>query len=403
MNATVAATGVAVGLLMLWPRLFKARLWRATVTPLASIIGSGFLILGPILIDNFGSYAVIAMALLCLAGWGFGSAIRFNIGRIDGKGRDGPWTVRGETLSSWSLAFAYFISVAYYLNLLGAFSARLFSDAPEDLPRIITTLAYVVILGAGLSKGFGLLERIEQLSVSVKLAIIAALIAGLAGHALMEVETGTIRESGMKLTGFAAFQMMLGLIVTVQGFETSRYIGNHYSAAERQRSMRIAQLLSTAIYLAYIILLSMSFKSGSFPLTETAIIDLMTGVSVILGPLLIVAALAAQLSAAVADTSGAGGLLQELSGGRMGSRTGYLALAIVGLFLTWRANVFEIVSYASRAFAFYYAVQSALATARAIRADDKAMHVRLALAAAFACLVLLGLASTLLAIPAEGN
>jgi hypothetical protein len=30
-----------------------------------------------------------------------------------------------ETLSSWALAFAYIISVAYYLNLLGSFAVSL--------------------------------------------------------------------------------------------------------------------------------------------------------------------------------------------------------------------------------------------------------------------------------------
>ena len=41
------ATLMGLGLLLL-PRLRTWSGWRATVTPLASIIGSGFLVLGPI-------------------------------------------------------------------------------------------------------------------------------------------------------------------------------------------------------------------------------------------------------------------------------------------------------------------------------------------------------------------
>ena len=46
LNALLLA---AAGAVLLWPRLADAPLWRATITPLASILGSGFLVLGPIL------------------------------------------------------------------------------------------------------------------------------------------------------------------------------------------------------------------------------------------------------------------------------------------------------------------------------------------------------------------
>ena len=54
-----------LGVLML-PRVRDARAWRATVTPLASIIGSGFLVLGPILSHSYGQYAPMMMLFLCL-------------------------------------------------------------------------------------------------------------------------------------------------------------------------------------------------------------------------------------------------------------------------------------------------------------------------------------------------
>lgn len=175
----LTVAGIAAALLLLWPRLARAPMWRATITPLASIIGSGFLILGPILVDSFGSLAVLAMAALCFAGYAFGAAIRFNIAQIAVHHREPQQIARGEQMASWALAFAYVISVAYYLNLLGAFATRLFDHPPAELPRIITTLAYGVILASGLWRGFGLLERLEQVSVSIKLAIIAALLGAL--------------------------------------------------------------------------------------------------------------------------------------------------------------------------------------------------------------------------------
>lgn len=393
-EAGLAVAGLSTAALLLWPKLARNRLWRATITPLASIIGSGFLILGPILTDNFGTWGIAAMALLCLGGYLFGGAIRYNIARLDEQERGGLTEARLsyglERISSWALAFAYVISVAYYLNLFGAFAARIFGAPATGLARIITTLAYALILIAGMTKGFSLLERMEQLTVSVKLIIIAALIGALGVHAGVAWETGTVMQSSARLGPLASIQLLFGLIVTVQGFETSRYLGKHYSASERQRSMQLSQWISSAIYIAYVILLAWSFTSGSFTLSETAIIDMMRSVSAVLGPLLIIAALSAQFSAAVADTNGSGGLVSELTHGRLGTKPAYAVLIAAGLALTWLADVFQIVSYASRAFAFYYAVQSVLAAIRARAAGAGGMRI-----AGFAALGVLGLAAAI--------
>jgi len=400
----IVVAGGGAALLLFWPRLANSIRWRATVTPLASIIGSGFLILGPILVNAFGHLAVLAMIGLCVAGYGFGAAIRFNIAQLASSPSDGHWTVQTERVASWVLAFAYVVSVAYYLNLLGAFGARLFDQPSEQLPQIITTLVYAVILYAGLSKGFAMLEWMERLSVSIKLAIIASLIAGLAVYTGIHWEAALLTaEADLKAIDLSSLPLMFGLIVTIQGFETSRYLDSEYSAAERQSSMRLAQVISTIIYVAYIALLSLGFSSTSFVANETAIIDLMIGVSAILGPLLIIAALSAQFSAAVADTQGSGGLVHELTKGKINAAGGYVGLTLVGVVLTWAADVFLIISYASRAFALYYAIQAVLAFVRARALGQHEGQPQIVRMALFASLAALGMACTLLATPFEGG
>jgi len=399
----IAVAGIAVAFVLLWPKVANARSWRAAVTPLASIIGSGFLVLGPVLVDSFGSWAVLSMLLLCLTAYAFGSAIRFNIVRLDQEFDTSETIILGERVASWVLALAYFISVAYYLNLFGAFLARLFGPAEGDLKRMIATATYLVILIAGLTRGFGLLERLEQVSVSLKLAIIAALLAGLTVYTSGRFTAGDIVGSGVTVSGFAALQMMFGLIVTVQGFETSRYLGDQYEADERIRSMKLAQAVSTIIYLGYVALLSLSFSSGSFQLTETAIIDLMVGISAILAPLLIIAALAAQFSAAVADTVGSGGLVHELTHGKVNDRKAYLAIAAVGIGLTWIADIFAIISFASRAFALYYAIQAGLACLRVIAAGGLTDWRQKSRLLSFGALAVLGIAACMLGIPVEAG
>ncbi len=86
-DVAVIAAALAVAALLVWPRIAQAPGWRATVTPLASIIGSGFLVLGPILDDSFGIWAPVAMAGLCAVAWAFGAAIRVNIADLDATRR----------------------------------------------------------------------------------------------------------------------------------------------------------------------------------------------------------------------------------------------------------------------------------------------------------------------------
>ncbi len=334
------------------------------------------------------------LALVAVA-YAFGSAIRYNIGRIEAVAHRPEAVERVEPFASIVLAFAYVISVAYYLNLFGAFGVSLtrFDDAYSA--KILTTAVFVLILIVGWTKGFSALERMEQISVGVKLAIIAGLLCGLAIHFGEAARHGDLTFNPAKVSGWSAVTLIFGLIVTVQGFETSRYLGHNYDAATRIRSMRLAQILSALIYMFYIVLLAYDFAPGTVKLDETSIIDMMAIVAPILPVLLVAAALSAQFSAAVADTSGSGGLIAEVSKNRIPPRLAYAILVGAGLFLTWTLNIFEIISYASRAFAAYYAIQAGIAATSAwLRRDIHRVAI-------FAPLALLGVAIAIFGQPVE--
>ena len=379
---TVATAGV-----LLYPKLAKAATWRATITPLASIIGSGFLVLGPILDVSYGVYAPLMMAVLCAGAYFFGSAIRFNIATIDQtKGKRSALEESLETAASWVLAFAYVISVAYYLNLFGAFGVSLTELDSKLHAKQLTSAVLLLILVVGWTRGFGALERMEQVTVGIKLAIISGLLFGLAVYFFGKAGSGELLLNPPTVTGWAAVTLAFGLIVTVQGFETSRYLGEHYDAQTRVRSMRIAQGLSTIIYMIYIGFMAYVFEPGTLSLDETAIIPMMKIVAPILPVLLVAAALSAQFSAAIADTNGSGGLVEELTRRRVSPRLAYAILVTIGLILTWTANIFQIIAYASRAFALYYAIQSLIAAIAAWQIPGRRFH-----AVGFAALCLLGL------------
>lgn len=123
--------------------------------------------------------------------------------------------------------------------------------------------------------------------------------------------------------------------------------------------MRYSQWIATAIYLIFILLLTPFFKSD-LPVNggETQVIDLLAPLGTFIAPLIILTALASQLSAAVADMNGAGGLINDASKHKISVRLGYLFTAIFALIVTWSANIFDIITYASKAFVFYYGLQS---------------------------------------------
>ena len=362
LNVLILVAVLITGGVLIYPRLARATLWRATITPLASIIGSGFLVIGPILHGAFGYMSPVVMAVLCGGAYLFGAAIRQNIAEIDAAPDARTYTeLRLDTLASWALAFAYVISVAYYLNLFGEFGLSMTELNDRFHARLLTSGVFLVILGIGWLYGFNALERMEQVAVSIKLAIIAGLLFGLGWYFVGNVGRGGLVIEPPALRGWAAATLVFGLLVTVQGFETSRYLGDEYDAATRQRSMKTAQWVSSAIYMLYIALLTFSFEQGEISMSETAIIQLMGIVAPILSVLLVAAALSAQFSAAVADTSGAGGLISELTGHRLKPGGAYVILVGSGLLLTWTSDVFQIISYASRAFAAYYGLQSGIA------------------------------------------
>ena len=126
--------------------------------------------------------------------------------------------------------------------------------------------------------------------------------------------------------------------------------------------MRIAQLLSAAIYIGFVWLITPLLPLlHSKEIHETAIIDLVGNISFVLPTMLVIAAVMSQFSAAVADTLGAGGLVVEETKKRVSQKASYLILMSLAISLVWVVNVFEIITLASQAFAFYYLAQTLVA------------------------------------------
>jgi hypothetical protein len=343
-------------------RLAASSNWKATVTPLASIMGSGFLVSAPLLGGIVGNLALICMALLLVLAYAVGAAIRFNIRHFEPIENDGHGPVQIIAfMSRIVLACAYFISVTYYLQLLAAFLLNAAGIESQIAAHSITTSFLLVIGGIGMWRGLGMLEGVEKYAVALNLGMIGALLVGLSVYNI-----DLLREGKWALAEVSSeidlhdFRILLGLLIVVQGFETSRYLGDQHPAEQRIKTMRTAQLMSAGIYLLFIGLATVLFHDG-LGSDVTAIISMTKPVAFVLPFLLSVAAIGSQFSAAVADNEGASGLIEDITQRKLPMRYAYLLILCVTVVLTWETDVNLIIAYASRAFALFYMLQCVVA------------------------------------------
>ena len=385
--------------LSMMPNVRQNIWWNATVTPLASIIGSGFLVIAPLLAAVVGSYALAAMLGIVLLAYSVGHAIRYNIQHAEPL-EGSPEAPRGlgfsTTLSGASLSVAYVISVAFYIRLLASFALSLTPINNAFYEDVLATIILLAIAAIGYVRGLRGLEVVETISVSIKLSIIIALLAGLFWHNLgTGIWTATLVADDVD--PWTRLRMLGGMLLVVQGFETSRYLGKSYPADMRRKTMNYAQISSGIIYLAFVVLVVpvlIYLPTGGKP-DETAIIEITSYVAPVLPYLLVLAALMSQLSAGIADTVGAGGLVVEESGGRIVERHAYPVLIAFSITLIWAFDIFQVISIASRTFAFYYMMQALIA---AMVARQNRHYGQMAFALALATLLAL---IVVFALPAE--
>lgn len=396
----IIVTVFAVGLT---PFLFSkalrlSNMWKATVTPLASIIGSGFLVSTPLLVLTVGIWAPVAMLIIVITAYFLGSVMRFNISHLEDylhQESAHSGIKKLEFISRPTLGIAYMISVAFYLKLLSVFALKGVSIDSAIAENILTTAILSFIGFIGWRRSLGMLELFEKYAVNSKLVVIFSLIVGFMFYNAQEALRGSWElTNGGNGDHFETFRKLLGILIIVQGFETSRYISELYPKLIRIKSMKIAQILSGVIYVLFVGLSMVLFKEVT-GISETVVIDLCKVIAPILPFLLVFAAVMSQFSAAVADTIGGSGLISEASNNKISSQHGVLITILVAIALIWITNIYEIVVIASKAFAIYYGIQCVIAAKLAGLKKYKGK------AFAFYLLSFLMLCVVILGIPAE--
>lgn len=334
----------------------------ATSTPLASIFGSGFLIIVPILAGAVGKYSVFAMAGVCTLAYAVGSVIRYNINNAEpvlSADKPPKAILLFERTSDFALILAYVISVTLYLHILSAFVLGGMHADTELNENLLTSAIIFVITVIGIIKGLNMLENLEQWALFITLLIIVVLIIGFARFDWIawHSTSGITLPKSLDHTPWEILTIVAGTLIVVQGFETTRYLGNIYDSEIRVRASRLSQIISTTVYIVFVALALPIVHTLNGQYDDNSLIKLAGVASSLLVVPLIVAAALSQFSAAVADTLAASGDMQEVAQGRLKVKWGYLFIGVGAIALTWLANTLEIIALASRAFAFYYMLQ----------------------------------------------
>lgn len=338
---------------------------QATVTPLASIFGSGFLVVVPVLASAVGPYSVVAMIAVLGLAYGVGEVIRHNITIIEpALGRDPPRSaILLEQASTYALIFAYVLSVCLYLHILAAFALKPFGADSAFNKSVLVTVVTSAIVWMGIAGGLRALESLEKYALLVTLAIVALLLTGFARYDVLAATSpeGLPWLAVPERTPWSSLRIVAGTLIVVQGFETTRYLGHSYDAETRVRASRWSQIVAAVVYVAFVALALPLVPSLMGNYDANSLFDLSMTASALLPLPLVIAAAMSQFSAAVADTVAAAGSTEEVTGGRFGTRWAYAGVGAGAIALAWTGDTLEVIAWASRAFAFYYLLQCLVA------------------------------------------
>lgn len=337
----------------------------ATVTPMASIFGSGFLIIVPVLERTLGRWAVLGAAAVCALAWVIGTAVRHCVRVVE------PLTATGELdrgtarLERWAdavIVVAYVISVALYLRIMAEYLVGLvIHEGDVRWEKVIACLAVVVIATVGIRRGFYGLELLEKAALAVVFALTFALGLTLLIHDSQELLGDGLSLPPVPDVGLLSILLILGgIVITVQGFETIRYLGDDYDAETRVWASRVAQVVATIVYVLFVAVATPVMGLGTDAGVDNTLLDITRRVAPLLTIPLVISAVLSQFSAATADTAAADGNLRGLWSWMRGPRP-YVVGGAAAIVLAATVGTFWIIVIASRAFAAYYALQAIIA------------------------------------------
>jgi len=328
----------------------------ASVTPLASIFGSGFLIIVPILERALGSMAAVGMAAVCAVAWMVGAAIRHNVAVVEpltDAGKLDRITARIERASDLVIVVAYVISIALYVRILAQFVVQYASAGSGLTERLLGVGVIVLITAVGLVRGLSGLDLLERVALGAVLVLVVAIGATFAADDVSRLVGSGVRLPPLPQASVGSVLLVLGgIVITVQGFETVRYLP-HIDRATRIAACRLSQLTASLVYVLLVVLATPLMGLGTAAGADDQLLELVQRVAPLLALPLVLCAVLSQFSAATADTEAGVGNLDAIAWRPLRGPRRYVLVGVAGATLAATVSTTMIIVVASRAFAAY--------------------------------------------------
>jgi hypothetical protein len=351
------------------PRIQQSKEYQATVVPLANIMDVGFILFSPAIVLLVGFRAPFFMLGICVVAIAAGLAIAYNIRHYEPVAGQGGRPDRLELISQWSLLGASMVNIAYYTMVLMALVQLPFEWDSVDGRTVMGVTLLAVLVVVGMRGGMDFLNQLGNRTTAFNIAAVIGIVVAFIVANIQEMLGGRWDLGPSPELGSVELRKMIGLFAIVQGFEASRYIGVRFAAERRVSTMRIAQIVSTVVFVIFIVTLLLAFlpTPPGVPQDGRAIFAVSGLVGGLLPWLLLLAALGSQASAIIGATSSRSDMLVN---NKVARTTTFPIILVPAILLVVFVDVNVAVNLASRVFAAFFTIQASLAAVLASRTQN---------------------------------
>ncbi len=380
---------VAIAYVLYRPKIQSSEKYQAAVVPLSNIMDVGFILFSPAIVLLVGFRAPFFMLGICLLAIAVGFAMAYNIRHYEPIAGQGGGPDRIETTSEWALLGASMVNIAYYTLLLVALMLLPFDGGSATRQSVIGVAILAAVLLVGYFGGMDWLNRQGNRTTAFNLAAVVGVVIAFLVFNVQELLGGRWEVGDSPSIESEDLRKMIGLFAIVQGFEAARYIGVRFGAEERIKTMRVAQGISTIVFVVFIMSLLVILLPPAGDADDTAIFLAADQVGDLLPWLLLLAALGSQSSAIIGATSSRSDMLVNR---KVPRKYTFPIILVPAIALVLLVDVNVAVNLASRVFAAYFIIQAALAGLLAFRRQNwPALGGFVAIGIAMAIVMIFGL------------
>jgi hypothetical protein len=375
MNDFVAVSVALIVLAVLaWtlyrPKVQQSQRYQAMVVPLANIMDVGFIVMAPAIVLLAGYSAPLVMLGICLVAIATGFTIAYNIRHYEPVEGTGDPINRVGHISRWALTFASVINIAYYTLLLITLLLWPLGAYSETNLAIVGTLLLGVLIVVGWTGGMDWLNNLGNKTTAFNIAAVVAVVVAFIVYNIQEALGGRweLPPTDSMISG-EDFRKLIGLFAMVQGFEAARYIGGRFAGEMRISAMRVAQVISTVVFVVMLASVTVLFVQVETDFGGKSIFVVSHEVGATMPWLILLAAIGSQTSAIINATMSRSDMLvdHKVLGLKVPRRWTFVVLLAPAIAIYLLVDITQAVALASRVFATYFVLQAIMALVLAHR------------------------------------